>query len=358
MNRIPCLLLLVLLVGCNRTTSVTMLAPKQFDPRPRTTTVEAVAFSPDGKSLLVGYKVFGKHEIYPKEDKFVSLWDVETGKEIREFKGHSDRVLYLTFLPDGKRALTASTDRSLKLWEVATGLEIRMLGKLNDAGGVAALSVDGKRALSVDAGYIRLWNVDSGVQIKKFEKPDGTIASLGFSPDSRLVISGDHALEQKSIRIWDAESGKVLHRLDATGTFQWAGTFSPDGKYLLTQRKWNQPSDHVDLVLWDTKNWTEIRKFEKYRSDVTFAAFTPDGRHIFCAAGGDLINMWEVETGKEVWYTVHPVEKAALSADGKLAVTTTQRVGYPGRHPHEGVRLDLWEVKSGKHLKTLTWPNP
>jgi len=56
-------------------------------------------------------------------DNFPRLWDVETGHEIRRFKGHSDAILGVAFSPDGRRALSASFDGIVRLWDVASGQE-------------------------------------------------------------------------------------------------------------------------------------------------------------------------------------------------------------------------------------------
>ncbi len=51
-------------------------------------------------------------------DKTLKLWDVATGKEIRTFVGHTSTVDSVAFSPDGRTALSGSGDRTLKLWDV------------------------------------------------------------------------------------------------------------------------------------------------------------------------------------------------------------------------------------------------
>ena len=61
------------------------------------TTVWAVAFSPDGRTLVTtGY------------DSTVKLWNVADGKEIATLAGHKNWVLDAVFSPDGKLVATAS----------------------------------------------------------------------------------------------------------------------------------------------------------------------------------------------------------------------------------------------------------
>src|SRR4051812_24680192 len=61
--------------------------------------VNAVAFSPDGKRALSG-----------SDDLTLKLWDVDSGRELRTFAGHANTVLFVAFSPDGKRALSGSDD--------------------------------------------------------------------------------------------------------------------------------------------------------------------------------------------------------------------------------------------------------
>ena len=59
--------------------------------------VEALAISPDGKTVVTGGR-----------DKFIRFWDVATGKQLEEIKGHKGTLRSLAFSPDGK--LLASGD--------------------------------------------------------------------------------------------------------------------------------------------------------------------------------------------------------------------------------------------------------
>jgi len=77
-----------------------------------TNDVQDVAFSPDGRFALSGYR-----------NKILRLSDVKTGKEIRSFAGHTDGVYSVAFSPDGKFALSGSGDTP-RIWDINTGREI------------------------------------------------------------------------------------------------------------------------------------------------------------------------------------------------------------------------------------------
>jgi WD40 repeat protein len=74
--------------------------------------VSSVAFSPDGKYVLLG-----------GYDNIATLWEVDSGRELRSLEGHSDSIMAVAFSPDGKRVLTGSRDGTARLWKTMTGKE-------------------------------------------------------------------------------------------------------------------------------------------------------------------------------------------------------------------------------------------
>jgi WD40 repeat protein len=112
-------------------------------------------------------------------------------------------VTAVHFTPDGKRLLSAGLDGLLIVWDVETGKELKRMGKGVGSGLIyrAALSPDGKRALT--AGYtdrvVRLWDLEKGTEIKKFEGHPGAVLDVAFSPDGKRALSCD---SQYTIKLW------------------------------------------------------------------------------------------------------------------------------------------------------------
>ena len=84
----------------------------------------SVAFSPDGRRLATG-----------SAGGMTKLWDAHSGRELRDFPGHTDRVRLVAFSPDGQRLATASFDGSTKVWDADSGqLLLSLPGSANRRG--------------------------------------------------------------------------------------------------------------------------------------------------------------------------------------------------------------------------------
>lgn len=73
-----------------------------------------MAFSPTGADLASG-----------GADHLIRVWEIESGEEIRKFRGHANLVSSLAFSPDGKRIASGSADQTIKLWDLDLGKGIQ-----------------------------------------------------------------------------------------------------------------------------------------------------------------------------------------------------------------------------------------
>ena len=103
---------------------------------------------------------------------------------------------------DGKMIASASRDRTVRLWDANSGQQIRVLDGHSDAVKCVAFSPDAKTlASSLDWGdTIRLWDVDTGKHISTLKGHTHSINSIVFSPDGKLMASGS---SDGTVLLWD-----------------------------------------------------------------------------------------------------------------------------------------------------------
>jgi WD40 repeat protein len=272
--------------------------------RGHTTFVNCVAFSPDGRLALSG-----SGDIYNR-DNTVRLWDVDSGKELRRFQGHVDAVRSVAFSPDGSQALTASgsaltapggkftpgTDNTVRLWDVQTGKEVRCFRGHTAMVYRAVFAPSGSQVLSCsEDGTVRLWNAATGKEIRRLRGHKGRVVSVAFSPDGRQALTGSSGIDEQTftyfdctLMLWDVDSGRELRRCEGHTKGVTSVVFAPDGRRALSSSY-----DHT-VRLWDLKTGQELRRFDGHTSWVNAVVFLPDGRRALSASSDKTIRVWEL----------------------------------------------------------------
>ncbi len=179
-------------------------------------------------------------------DGSIKLWEVSSGKQLAELKGHSGEVTPIAFSPDGRTLASVSNwDQPIQLWDIYGSKQPTQLEGNNDGVTCVAFSPDGKTlAGATDNKLIKLWNVSSKKQLAELSGHSGGVAWVAFSPDGRTLASAgmDH-----SIRLWDVASGNELAELRGHDDIVMCVAFSPDGNTLASASM-----DHL-IWLWHAK---------------------------------------------------------------------------------------------------------
>lgn len=268
--------------------------------------------------------------------------------------GHSSGVEAVVFSPDGRLLLTGSWDSTARLWETDTGRELRSFVGHSDRITSVAYSPDGRFILtgSKDA-TARLWDVTSGKELHRFEGHSDFVRGVAFSPDGRYVLTGSG---DGTARLWALETGREVRRFRAHPASALSITcsvltvaFSPDGHYVVTAG-WNNPAR-----LWEIETGREVHYYVEHSTPLTdeipttfAAAFSPDGRFLLTGDNDKTARLWDVKTGLVVrQFRGHSAEvfAAAFSPDGHYVLTGS------------GAKVArLWDAKTGLEVRQFQGP--
>ena len=217
----------------------------------------AVAFSPDGRSML------------SEHGKAVRLWDVATGQEIRRFERSSAGSAVLAISPDARFVVDNDGDKTARLWDLATGNEIRRFEGHSESIRAIAFSPDGRSILTSGDHTARLWDVATGAQTRRFEGHSDYVDSVAFASDGRSVISGSF---DKTARLWDVGTGRELHRFEGHSGIVASVAISRDGRLAITG------SFDGSSRIWDPSSGRLLATMISFKGG-GWAVVDPEGRY-------------------------------------------------------------------------------
>jgi hypothetical protein len=258
------------------------------------------------------------------------------------FGGHTAAIRAIAFSPDGKRVLSGSDDRTVRIWDAETGKELRRFEGHKDTITAIAISRDGKLAISAsqDKAMI-LWGVESGYIAERFTGHTEAVLAVAFSPDGKTILSGG---QDRTLRLWDRKTGEALRVFTGHEGKITAVAFSPDGKTILSGSH-----DHT-LRLWDVANGESLRVLHGHTGEVYSVAFSPDGRAVAGGGNDKMVRIWAVQSGQEVRRLeghANAVIRVAFSPDGKRIFSASSQ------YQNVDQTIRVWHVADGKELKTF-----
>jgi WD40 repeat protein len=225
-------------------------------------------------------------------------------------EGHRDRLSGLNLSRDGRTLVSASFDGTARVWDTSTVLGAEVAAPLHagaslPAGTVlldvypqtvrgVALSPDGLAVL-VGLGRggmdtpdysLRMLDVRTGREIRRFTGHDTPVFSVAYSPDGKLALSGAF---DGTIRLWDVESGQAIRRLDGHTGGVLCVAFGPQGRFAASS------AQDETVILWGVATGEARRRYLGHRGEVPAVCFTPGGRTVI-SAGADLtVREWRID---------------------------------------------------------------
>lgn len=251
--------------------------------------VWGLVWSPDGSRLVSS-----------AEDQTIRIWEGQPLKLLATLSGHTDSVAGgVAWKAEGTALVSASSDQSLRVWRLTPGgVEFQQIdGFLLDANWrpdpeqkIVALSIE-----PLNEKIIRLWDVENNTLRNITTTHESTILRVAWSPDGKQLATASADTE---VHVYDAQSGKQLHRLTGHTSPIFDVVWSPNGRQLAAAGR----SD-FSIRLWKLSDETS----ERFSSSNGLFSVTwhSDGTHLAAGAADNLVNVWDVTTGQRYDWMGH-----------------------------------------------------
>jgi|GEM_PF-1271362 len=293
--------------------------------------VTALAFSPDGRTVLSGY------------GRYLILWDTENGRELRRFGTHLDDIIEIQYSLDSNYAITLSRDGNYRVWDVSYSDQavIREIDVPNRSGAPVAnpgLSPDNSLITFSIASDIYGFDAATGNQVTATFSYFGLQDIFYSRTDSYIVTTSANTPNNNSTAVmWDVFADVPRLWLNPLGNrddvIDPVGAFSLDGRQVAL-------SSSASIQVYDvTEPYNPVltREFDRSGMSVGALVFSPDGGTLYAAVNrlddeaAYAIVSWDLRTDN--WSEqeavivpvphIYPINSMDISADGTQILTAS-----------------------------------
>eukprot|EP01112_Ceratiomyxa_fruticulosa_P010166 TRINITY_DN2682_c0_g1_i1.p1 TRINITY_DN2682_c0_g1~~TRINITY_DN2682_c0_g1_i1.p1 ORF type:complete len:495 (+),score=85.03 TRINITY_DN2682_c0_g1_i1:259-1743(+) len=203
----------------------------------------------------------GDHLLSGSVDKTAIVWDAKSGSVLQQFEFHSAPTLDVDWRNNTQFA-TCSTDKMIYVCEIGKNKPVRAFSGHEDE--VNAIKWDPSGSLLAscsDDTTAKIWSLKSDKPAHDFREHQKEIYTIKWSPtgpgsenpNKPLVLAS--ASFDATIKVWDIDSGSLLHNLTRHAEPVYSVSFSPNGDFLASG------SFDRCLHIWSVKDGSLVRTY-------------------------------------------------------------------------------------------------
>ncbi len=258
----------------------------------RSERILSLAFSKDGSILVAGGGT-------PARFGEIQIWDLKTEKQRQSVTLTNDTVFGASLSPDASRIAVGCADNTVRMVDVRTGKELFkignhenwVLGTVFDAGGKRIVSVGRDRAA-------KLTDATSGAFLENINLLRGELAAVARHPAKDIVVIGGEDrtpyiyLMDRAKNMKIADDTTLVRKLDRQAGAIFALAWSPDGSRIAVA------GASPEVTIYDADSGRLVASCKGHGAGIYTVAFSPDGETLATAGFDGQVRLYRTKTGE------------------------------------------------------------
>jgi WD40 repeat protein len=227
----------------------------------------------------------------------INLRDLPSGAVLRSGMAHAGEVNSVAITSAGDLAVSSGGDHAVVFWMLRQAPEAgRAEGGVTQRpeaheGGIwrARVAADGTSVVTASMdGTARVFDSQTGKLLHIFSSRGEAVTVAAISPDGRLLALASREV----ITIFDVQTGAERHRLQGHGTWISDLVWPRDGARLISV------SEDGTAMVWDIRTGCWQRTLKGHTGCLRAVSISPDGSHAATAGDDAKVHVWDLDSGQ------------------------------------------------------------